>query len=143
MKRPAKIELEKGFKRTPQRLAILAFLEGNTSHPSAEEIFHAVVGKDRTLSFATVYNTLNSLSKAGALRELTIDPSRKRYDPNTGAHNHIICIDCQKVVDVPAEITINLPKEVAQNFSILGNHVEFYGICPACRKTHKPAGTSA
>lgn len=139
MKSPIKIGFTRGFKRTPQRLAILAYLEGNTSHPSAEEIFHAVVGKDRTLSFATVYNTLNTLSKAGALRELTIDPSRKRYDPNTGAHHHIICVTCKKVVDVPEEITIDLPKEVAQNFSILGNHVEFYGICPACRRAQKNA----
>lgn len=139
MKPAGKIGLEKGFKRTPQRLAILAYLEGNTSHPSAEEIFQAVVGKDRTLSFATVYNTLNTLSKAGALRELTIDPSRKRYDPNTGAHHHIICVACKKVVDVPQKISIDLPKNVAQNFSLLGNHVEFYGICPACQKTQKSA----
>ncbi len=132
-----KIGLEKGFKRTPQRLAILAYLEGNTSHPSAEDIFKAVAGKDRTLSFATVYNTLNTLSKAGALRELTIDPARRRYDPNTGAHNHLICVACKKVVDVPEKISVDLPKEVAQNFSIIGNHIEFYGICPACRKAQK------
>ncbi len=137
MKQAINIRFEKEFKRTPQRLAILAYLEGNTSHPSAEDIFHAVVGKDRTLSFATVYNTVNTLSKAGALRELTIDPSRKRYDPNTGAHHHLICVTCKKVVDVPEEISIDLPKEVAQNFSILGNHVEFYGICPTCRKAQK------
>lgn len=139
MKRAIKIGFEKGFKRTPQRLAILAYLEGNTSHPSAEEIFHAVGGKDQTLSFATVYNTLNTLSRAGALRELTIDPSRKRYDPNTGAHHHIICVACKKVVDVPEEISIDLPQEVAQNFSILGNHIEFYGICPVCTKAQKTA----
>jgi Fur family peroxide stress response transcriptional regulator len=137
MKHTIKIGFEKGFKRTPQRLAILAYLDGNTSHPSAEEIFHAVVGKDRTLSFATVYNTLNTLSKAGALRELTIDPARKRYDPNTGAHHHIICVACKKVVDVPEEISIDLPEDVAQDFSILGNHVEFYGTCPKCRKAQK------
>jgi len=134
-----KTGLEKGFKRTPQRLAILAYLEGNTCHPSAEDIFRAVAGKDRTLSFATVYNTLNTLSKAGALRELTIDNSRKRYDPNTCAHHHIICITCKKVVDVPEEISIDLPENVAQNFSIIGNHVEFYGRCPKCRKTQKTA----
>ena len=139
MKPTIKIGLGKGFKRTPQRLAILAYLEGNISHPSAEEIFNAVVGKDRTLSFATVYNTLNTLSKAGKLREITIDPSRKRYDPNTVAHHHIICVACKKVVDVPEEITIDLPKNIAQNFSIIGNHVEFYGICPSCRKAQKNA----
>jgi Fe2+ or Zn2+ uptake regulation protein len=43
------------------------------------------------------------------------------------------------VVDVPEEISIDLPKEVAQNFSILGNHIEFYGICPVCTKAQKTA----
>lgn len=131
--------MEKGFKRTPQRLAILAYLEGNTSHPSAEEIFKAVVGKDRAMSFATVYNTLHTLAKAGTVRELTIDPVRKRYDPNTGAHHHIICVACKKVADVPGEIPVELPKSVAKNFSIIGNHIEFYGLCLSCRKEQKTA----
>ncbi len=141
MKQPVKIEFEKGFKRTPQRLAILAYLEGNTSHPSADDIFNALAGKERTLSFATVYNTLNTLSKAGALREITIDSSRKRYDPNTGAHNHIICVSCKKVVDVPQEIPVELPREVARNFAVLGKHIEFYGICQACRKSKRTSHT--
>ena len=90
-----------------------------------------------------MYNTLNTLSKAGALRELTIDPSRKRYDPNTGAHHHIICVGCKKVVDVPEEISIDLPKDVSQNFSILGNHVEFYGYLPEVPQNAKDRVTGA
>ncbi|MFZ2197327.1 MAG: transcriptional repressor, partial [Thermodesulfovibrionales bacterium] len=51
-----------GFKLTPQRLAILSYLEGNKEHPSAEEIFRAVSDQYPTMSFATVYNTLAALS---------------------------------------------------------------------------------
>ena len=68
-----------GFKLTPQRLAILDYLDGNTNHPSAEEIFGAVKTKFPTMSFATVYNTLEALRDRGKVLELTIDPSRKRY----------------------------------------------------------------
>jgi len=49
------------------------------------------------MSFATVYNTLNTLVKAGTLRELTIDPEKKRYDPDTSRHHHCICILCGKI----------------------------------------------
>lgn len=127
------------FKRTPQRLAILAYLKGNTSHPSAEDIFRAVSKKYQSMSFATVYNTLNTLSKAGALRELTIDPERKRYDPDTSSHHHLICVLCGKIVDIPEGIVVDLPGTLAHDFTLLGNHIEFYGHCSRCSRKRKTA----
>lgn len=127
----------KGFKRTPQRLSILEHLDGNTSHPSAEEIYRVVGKKNPSMSFATVYNTLNTLVQAGAVRELTIDPDRKRYDPDTSSHHHLICLDCKKVVDIPDAITVDVPRGVARDFTITGNHIEFYGQCAPCRKLNR------
>jgi Fur family peroxide stress response transcriptional regulator len=136
-----KQELRKGFgvrfKRTPQRMAILEYLEGNTSHPSAEDIFRSVSLKYQSMSFATVYNTIHALTKAGALRELTIDPDRKRYDPDTSRHHHLICLNCGKITDVPETIHVDLPSLLQEDFTILGNHVEFYGQCLSCRKKRK------
>lgn len=137
MKQSQKKGLAAGFKRTPQRLAILAYLDGNTNHPSAEDIFKAVSRKYQSMSFATVYNTLNRLTQTGAVRELTIDPHRKRYDPDTSLHHHLICVSCRKIIDVPQEITVDLPKGLARDFTILGNHVEFYGYCAACGKKNR------
>ncbi len=136
-KHDPKKDAEARFKRTPQRLAILDFLEGNTSHPSAEDIYRTVSKKYRSMSLATVYNTLNTFTKAGALRELTIDPSRKRYDPDTSLHHHLICISCKKIADVPGQIAVDLPKGMVRDFAIIGSHVEFYGYCSACRKKRK------
>ena len=127
----------KGFKRTPQRLAILDHLDGNKSHPSAEDIYRVVARKNPSMSFATVYNTLNTLVQAGAVRELTIDPDRKRYDPDTSSHHHLICLDCRKVVDIPGNIPVEVPRNMAREFAITGNHIEFYGICGPCGKQKK------
>jgi Fur family peroxide stress response transcriptional regulator len=124
----------KGFKRTPQRLSILEHLVGNTTHPSAEEIYRVVGKKNPSMSFATVYNTLNTLVQAGAVRELTIDPDRKRYDPDTSSHHHLICLDCRKVMDIPGSIMVDVPRGLARDFTITGNHIEFYGLCAPCRK---------
>ncbi len=118
-------------------MAILEYLEGNTSHPSAEDIFRAVSVKYQSMSFATVYNTIHALTKAGVLRELTIDPERKRYDPDTSGHHHLICVSCGKIADVPEKIRVELPSSMQEDFTIIGNHVEFYGHCSSCMKKRK------
>ena len=73
---------------TPQRLAILEYLEGNKSHPSASDIYKAVSKTHPMISFATVYNTLDSLKEKKQVLELFIDPQKKRFDRNTSPTNH-------------------------------------------------------
>ncbi|MBI5102641.1 MAG: transcriptional repressor [Nitrospirae bacterium] len=122
-----------GLKLTPQRLAILDCLEGNISHPSAEDIYKEVSAKFPTMSFATVYTTLATLKQKGRVAEITIDPDKKRFDPNTERHHHLICTKCRKVVDIFDVYDIEPPKGRCGDFEITGNHIEFYGCCPECR----------
>ena len=121
------------MKMTPQRMAIMGFLEGNRSHPSAEDVFASVSKRFPFMSLATVYNTLERLSKDGKLLELSIDPGRKRYDPDTRPHHHIICTSCGKVADIHHEFDLLVPEGNNSGFSIRSNHVEFYGLCPECK----------
>ncbi len=125
-----------GIKLTPQRLAILEYLEGNKEHPSAEDIYRAVSEKYPTMSFATVYNTLETLRQRGNILELTIDPDKKRFDPNTEPHYHLICLRCKRIVDIHGDFTLNIPDTERSDFEIVGNHIEFYGICAGCKKNH-------
>lgn len=122
-----------GIKLTPQRLAILEYLEGNQAHPSAEEIYRAVSGKHPTMSFATVYNTLETLREKGNINELTIDAGKKRFDPETRPHHHLICRRCRRIVDIHREYHLEIPPEETVEFEITGNHIEFYGICKSCK----------
>ena len=127
---------DKGMRLTPQRLAILKFMEGNTSHPAAEDIFREVKKDTPTISFATVYNTLEALTNKGAILEITIDPTKKHYDPNTTPHNHIVCIGCNEITDVFVDYsaTLKLPAQVLKEFRLIGNHVDFYALCKKCQK---------
>lgn len=124
-----------GLKLTPQRLAILGCLEGNKSHPSADEIYAEVSKVFPTMSLATVYNTLEALRLKGEIRELTIDPDKKRFDPDTGLHHHLICTGCRKVVDIHVDYSLDVPGDESKDFEITGSHIEFYGLCPLCRKS--------
>ena len=122
------------IKLTPQRLAIMECLEGNTCHPSAAEIYSVVSEKYPTMSFATVYNTLQTLREKGRVIELSIDSGKMRFDSNTKPHHHLICVQCKNITDVHRKFTLNLPEGERCDYEIIGNHVDFYGICPKCKK---------
>lgn len=122
-----------GLKLTPQRLAILRYLEGNKEHPSADDVYRAISKQFPMMSFATVYNTLEALKRRGQIMELNFDPFKKRFDPNPNPHHHVICIHCQKILDVQNEFLLEPPKIESENFEIIGNHIEFYGICSKCK----------
>jgi Fur family peroxide stress response transcriptional regulator len=125
-----------GLKLTPQRLAILQYLDGNREHPSAEDIYRAVSKKFPTMSFATVYNTLEILRKKGNVLELTVDPNKKRFDTNTAPHHHLICIKCKRIADIMIGYELSIPDDENANFEVIGNHIAFYGICRMCRKKY-------
>ncbi|MBI3398458.1 MAG: transcriptional repressor [Deltaproteobacteria bacterium] len=130
---------EKGFKLTPQRLAILKFLDGNTGHPTAEDIYNSIKKIYPTVSFATVYNTLQTLGDKGEILEITIDPQKKHYDPNPNPHHHIICLGCNKIGDIFEDYSeaLRLPNRIVEEFKPVGNHINFYGICRECQKKQK------
>jgi Fur family peroxide stress response transcriptional regulator len=124
---------DSGLKLTPQRLAILEYLDGNKEHPSAEDVYKAVSRKFPTMSLATVYNTLMTLKQRGLVKELTMDPLRMRFDPQPTPHHHLICMDCRKIIDIHTRLRINLPEMEQEGFEIVGNHIEFYGLCSKCK----------
>jgi len=122
------------MKQTPQRLAILEYLQGNKTHPSAADVYKAVSEKFPTMSVATVYNTMETLKNMGMVRELSIDPDKKRFDPETEVHHHLICIRCKRITDIHGRYDLDLADDEQGDFDIIGNHIEFYGICPMCKK---------
>jgi Fur family peroxide stress response transcriptional regulator len=127
-----------GFKLTPQRIAILDYLEGNKQHPSAEEIYQAILEKFPTMSFSTVYNTLTALRKKGKVLELTLEANKKRYDTTTADHGHLICNSCKRIADIPGKYEIDIPVSALQNFRVITSHIEVHGLCPECKERSTP-----
>ena len=121
------------FRMTPQRAELLRALEGNKSHPSAEQLHRRLKKKFPGVSFATVYNTLQSLLAIGELAEIRIDRSRSRFDPCTDGHAHLLCLECGAIADLPLPCP-PAPAGAHRGFRVLRCNVEFYGVCPACGK---------
>src|SRR3954451_12253561 len=91
-----------GLKLTPQRMAIVRALAADTSHPTAQELYERLRPALPTMSFATVYNTLDALRAAGLCAALSLSPGSGRFDPNMQPHHHAVCDGCGSVTDIPA-----------------------------------------
>jgi len=134
MKMPTEIILRKlkenGLKATPQRIAILRFLDQTMGHPSVEEIHQAIKKQYPSISLATVYNTLEKLNKAHSIQKLNISDARAHYETNLNPHCHFYCKQCQTIID----ITLTRPFESDQldHYRVEEIHGYFKGVCEDC-----------
>ncbi len=100
--RLADILRRRGLRVTPQRLAILSFLDGNTDHPTAEDIYAAVKAQHPAISLNTVYKTLEAFEEADLVWRFRAGQKHKsHYDPNSRTHPHVVCTRCGSVDDLP------------------------------------------
>jgi len=123
---------ENSIKITPQRVSIFKIIEGNTSHPSAEDIYQEIVKVNPNISFATVYNTLDKLCELNLLLKLNIENNKKHYDPNTNQHHHFLCKKCKKIVDIFDDFKIEPTGKLIEKAKVDGYQINFYGICSEC-----------
>jgi Fur family transcriptional regulator, peroxide stress response regulator len=123
---------DRGLRCTPQRYAVMAFLMGQTQHPTAAEIFEAVNRLDPRSSRATTYNNLRDLVQAGLVREVAVEGRAARFDAKGMRHHHFICDRCGNVedmdwFDVPRPASRSLGKRVLRESELI-----FRGLCAKC-----------
>jgi Fur family peroxide stress response transcriptional regulator len=126
---------DKGFKVTPQRLAIYKVLANTKAHPSAEMIFNQLQPMYPTMSLATVYKTVEILREIGLIQVLNAGEDSFRYDADTSAHSHVRCMGCGRVDDLYEVDSSDFISEVAGKtpYVLTGQQFYFYGLCPACQ----------
>lgn len=131
-----------GFKLTPQRRAILELFAGERGHWTAPAAFAALSGtRGASLSQATVYNTLETLSELGILSRFTRADGVTMFDRNTKPHHHAVCSECGVVVDVePPPSTLERVQRslcscfAADRFSVESTDIWLTGTCGRCRR---------
>lgn len=127
----------KKFRMTDQRRIILEELEKKHEHPNASDVYERVKKRLPHISLGTVYRNLEILSSEGMVKRIDVPSGQRRFDAGTHEHNHIRCISCGKVDDVPISSDIRLKPVIAQASSTSGYQqtgctIDFFGICPDC-----------
>ena len=121
---------------TRQRQVILTELRKVTSHPTADAVYEMVRRKMPNISLGTVYRNLEVLTRIGQIAKLEVGGCQKRFDGNPRPHDHVRCVHCGKVDDMPVSLAVD-PIAQAQadcEYRLLGYHLEFTGICPKCQR---------
>ena len=98
--------MKTGLRRTKQRETIVEAAFATDDHFNADELLEKARKLDRTVSRATVYRTLTLLVECGLLRVVDLGRDQTYYDPNfldKPQHNHLICLDCDRVVEFEDE----------------------------------------
>lgn len=124
---------------TPQRQAVRNVVSTATDHPSAAEVYERVRDALPGIGPATVYRTLSLLVESGQVRELEVGTASSRYDGDDRPHDHAVCRDCGKVVDVRAGLPEDSARAVARStgFRVTSYQLIFHGYCSECGAGHK------
>ena len=116
----------RGYKATPQRLAVLAAL-GAEQHQRLEEIR----ARCPEVGLVTIYRTLDLLAEIGAVRRLDLG-NGPRYELAEDHHHHLICESCGDVTEFE-RCPLDLGSLRGMDFEVSAHTLEIYGRCGTCR----------
>jgi Fur family transcriptional regulator, iron response regulator len=109
-----------GLRPTRQRMALGWLLFGKGArHLTAEMLYEEATLAKVPVSLATVYNTLNQLTDAGLLRQVSVDGTKTYFDTNVSAHHHFYLENNHELVDIPdPHLVLQKMPEVPEGYEI-------------------------
>ncbi|MCM8769812.1 MAG: transcriptional repressor [Candidatus Omnitrophica bacterium] len=140
--------MAEGMRITQTRMVVLDILARNPKrHLSAEEVFLMAHEINPSIGFATVYRTLDLLTRMGIIQKLEFGDGRARYELTEASkkvphHHHLVCTECGKVIDYTdftdeeKELLTKVERELSEkyNFKIKNHIIQFCGICNHCNE---------
>ena len=130
-----------GLKVTRTRREVLREVFRHHDHFDAEELYLKLKEHDANVSRATVYRTLTLLVSSGLVRKMELGEGRSIYEHVLGHahHDHLICLQCNKILEFQNPRIEELQKEIARKFGfkLLSHTQQLYGNCKECQAAEK------
>jgi len=120
--------LRRGKNRiTPERFEVLDAALDHDGHFGADDLFIQLKNLKSKVSRATVYNSLELLAQCDLLSKRHFGDNLNRYESNykRQTHDHLICVDCGKIVEFSDHRLSKLPQEVSNK---LGFEMDSYSF---------------
>ena len=125
----------RGFRMTPQRIAILHALRHAGTHLSPREVYKQAKQDLPGLTEPTVYRTLEFLAGNGLARASQTGNGHLMYEIAGNDHHHIVCRSCGDQIEVDHVLLEQLYQklESASGYLRIDSHMTFFGVCPGCQ----------
>ncbi len=122
---------------TSQRMAILKDIMENDGHRECDDIYSSLKRKHIKISRATIYRTLDILTKAGFVWKMDIGDGRYRYERrlDQSHHDHMICLECGTILEFVDQEIEKLQQELTRKhgFQLTSHTHQLFGICKDCQ----------
>ncbi|CAG9296493.1 ferric iron uptake transcriptional regulator [Celerinatantimonas diazotrophica] len=122
-----------GLKVTLPRIKILDLMQQpDSAHISAEDLYKKLIDQGEEIGLATVYRVLNQFDDAGIVTRHHFEGGKSVFELNSQHHHdHLVCLDCGKVIEFRDELIEQRQKMIADEHHIqLTNHsLYLYGNC--------------
>jgi Fe2+ or Zn2+ uptake regulation protein len=124
----------RGYRVTPQRLAVHDALRDLDRHVSADEVLEAVSDRLPNVSLPTVYASLEALEDAGLVRRVAVGRGPALFDARATEHHHLVCRRCGAVEDLDASVDLDRVLGLAAKSGFAPDDAEVVvrGLCPRC-----------
>ena len=121
-------------KYSRQRECILKNLQSRRDHPTADMVYESVQVDEPNISLGTVYRNLSFLAENGQILKISTGIGPDHFDGFTEAHNHFVCRECGRVLDLDYVADEKIIADASKNFNgeIEGYDLQFYGTCEDC-----------
>jgi Fe2+ or Zn2+ uptake regulation protein len=126
----------RGYRITPQRSAILEFLQNSRGHYSPAAIYSRISERLPGVTETTIYRTLEFLAVNGmVLPSLNFD-GHLVYEVAGRDHHHLICRSCGASMELDHSLVHDLYNQIEKEsgYEMNATHLTFFGLCPVCRK---------
>ncbi|GAB4500274.1 MAG: Fur family transcriptional regulator [Anaerolineales bacterium] len=124
----------RGYRMTPQRLAILHVLHHTGRHLSPMEVYEQALHELPSLTETTVYRTLEFLAENGLARPAWTSTGHLAYEITRHDHHHLVCRVCGHEMEVEHELIKSMyhTLESESGYRLTDSHLTFFGLCPNC-----------
>jgi Fur family transcriptional regulator, peroxide stress response regulator len=117
----------RGQRVTLPRLMVHRFVSRAPQHVTADDIH----GELPSLSYATIYSTLDLLEELSLVRRVSTREGAAVYDSRTDPHDHATCRICGRMFDLEHQ-ELRAPA-LPRGFKAERAQVEVVGVCAHCR----------
>ena len=131
----------KELKYTSERKSIVKAIFSFYKHFDVEELFEKLGKQGDNVSRATIYRTIPLLIQSGLITETLHCQDKASYENifNKKHHDHLVCINCGKIIEFYNEKIEKLQEEVCEqhNFIPIEHRLGIKGYCEDCYKKIK------